>query len=488
MGSMNPLVRFVKNFVAMLLFRGGDVIYAFLVMALLARYFGPSLYGDYVFIISFVLIFNPIINFGMTSIMVRELAVRKASGDDYFGSGLAFRLMMAAIAMLIILASLPYLGLNRVQQLALLIFTLSELSWTAFAIFGEVFISFERMEIGTYLFAINRGISLTLLVGIIYFDLGFLAVFIGFGIINLLSMLVSMSIVRDNFLRPKLVWRADLFRFWFKAAWPMAISTAIMQYFLRVDVYILRIFRDPAEIAYFEAPYKIIAHTYLISAALAIAFSPTFAHLAQNRLAQFRPILEQSLKILLIIVIPLSAGAIIFGPNLMVPLLGEKFAPAEPAMRLLSWCILFAFYEPLLSAVLISIKRTGVVLVIHAVTLLVDLLLDLYLVPGYGYIGGCYANIAAYGTLFLVSLILTYYFVGGFSLIQVTGRVVPTGLLLGGGLYWSSYLASWKGLPPKISMAVGIFLVLVLYPILLILSRAITWQDLALLQESMDNQ
>lgn len=472
----------------MVLHRGGDFVYAFLSMAILARYFGPSLYGDYVFIISFVFLFNPLINFGIPPIMVRELALRKASGSDHFGSGLAFRLMMAVIAVLIISASLPFLGLNRVQQLALLIFTLSELSWTTFGIFGEVFIAYERMEICTYLFAMNRGISLIFLVGISYFDLGFLAVFIALGIINILSLMVSAVIVRDKFLRPKLVWRGDLFRFWVKSAWAIAVSTAVMQYFLRVDVYILRIFRDPAEIAYFDAPYKIISHTYFISAAIAIAFSPAFARLAETNISQFRPIMEQCLKILLIIVLPLVAGAIILGPHLMVPLLGQKFAPAEPAMALLSWCILFGFFEPLLSSVLISIKRTGVVLVIHVLALGVDVILDLYLIPRYGYLGACYSNIAAYGTVFLVSLIMTYYLVGGFSLVQVTGRVVPLGLLLAGGLYLYSYLASWQVMPPKIFMAVGIFSGLVLYPILLFLSRAITRQDLALLSEAMDNQ
>ena len=310
----NPVWQLAKNFAAMLMIRGGDMIYAFLSMAILARYFGPSLYGDYVFIISFIFIFNPLINFGIPPIMVRKSAVRKTSGHEYFGSGLAFRLMMAVLALLIILAVFPYLGLNRVQQLALLIFIVSEFSWLTFGIFGEVYIAFEKMEIGTYLFSINRGLSLITLVGITYFDLGFLAIFIALGIINLVSLIITILIVRDKFLRPQLVWRADLLRFWFKAAWAMAISTIIMQSFLRVDVYILRIFRDAAEIAYFEAPYKIISHTYFISAAIAIALSPTFARLAQVNLMHFRTIVEQCLKLLLIIALPLTAGAIILGP------------------------------------------------------------------------------------------------------------------------------------------------------------------------------
>lgn len=481
----NPLWRLAKNFVAMLLFRSGDVIYAFLSLAILARYFGPSLYGDYVFIVSIVFVFIPLINFGMHPIVVRELAVRRTEGGDYFGSGLAFRLILSAIALLILSAILPFLGMNRLQQLALMICFLSEFSLLVVRILAELLVAFERMEIETYLYSANRAVSLTLLLGISYFDLGFLAVFLTFGIINLLTLLVAFLVVRDRFLPLNLVWRWDLLRFWFKVAWPLAISMAIMEYFLRVDVYILRIFRDPAEIAYFEAPYKIIIKIYVISAAIAIALSPAFARLAEISISQFRSILEQSLKFLLIIVFPLATASIILGPHLIVPLLGQKFAPAEPAMALLSWCLFFSFFEPLLSAVLISIKKTWAVLVIHVLALLVDLGLDLLWVPEYGYLGACYANIVAYGVLFLVSLGLTYYFVGGFSLWRVTGRVAPLGLLLGGGLYLYSHLGVWLAIPSRTFIAVGISLGLVLYPLLLILARAVTRQELALLKETM---
>lgn len=76
-------------------------------MAILARYFGHNFYGDYVFIVPFVFIFNPLINFVITPVMVREMLVRKVTGSYDFGFGFASRLVMAAIAMLIILAILP---------------------------------------------------------------------------------------------------------------------------------------------------------------------------------------------------------------------------------------------------------------------------------------------------------------------------------------------------------------------------------------------
>ena len=136
-------------------------------------------------------------------------------------------------------------------------------------------------------------------------------------------------------------------------------------------------------------------------------------------------------------------------------------------MALLSWCIFLAFFEPLLSASLISINRTRVVLLIHILGLVVDVLLDLYLIPRYGYFGACYANMAAYGTIFLVSLVATYHFLGGFSLMQIAGRVLPLGLLMAGGLYFFKCLASWNVMSPEVFLSVEIFSALVLYPLLL---------------------
>jgi O-antigen/teichoic acid export membrane protein len=258
-----------------------------------------------------------------------------------------------------------------------------------------------------------------------------------------------------------------------------------MEYFFRVDIYVLRIFRDPAEIAYFEAPYKIIAKINLIGVAIGIALAPAMARLAQSALSQFKPILEQILKILLIIVIPLSVGAIFLGPHLMVPLLGEKFAPAAAAMGLLSWCVFFASFEPLMTATMVSINKVWAVLVVNLMALGVDLVLDLYLVPGYGYLGACYANICAYAGMFLVSLAMTYYFVGGFSLRRIAGRVLPSALLLGIALYFLSYLSSWNLLPPLAFKMVTFSLGLMLYAALLVWSRAITRDDLALLMQAM---
>lgn len=482
----DAIKRVGKNIVSLLSVRVFDVLYAFLVMAILARYFGPRLYGDYAFIMALVFIYLPFINFGITPLMVRELSVHPDQRDEIFGAGLTFRLLLASVAILGTAVVLSMTSLSSRLAVALVICLVSELCLLGVGIFGEVFITFERMEFETYIRLTNRVLALILMLAISHFDLGFLAVFIAFATLNGLAMTVALLMVRAKFLRPRLVWRGHLLWFWLKEALPIAISFAFLESFLRVDILILRVFRDPAEIAYFDVAYKIIYRIVMVASVLAIVLSPAMFRLGQSETDRFRGLVELSLKILLILVIPITLVAHLMGPHLMVPFFGAKFRPAELAMATLSWCLFFAFFEPFLTGVLISIKRTWLVPLTNGVILGVNLLLDLLLIPPYGYLGACYANVGAYALWFIISLVVAYYVIGGFSLTRVGGRVLPIGLAVAASVLAWHYLNPWLGSgarSPLLATAAESVVALTLYGVLLYAFKAITWQEIVALRE-----
>ncbi len=323
----DAIKRTVKNLISLMSVRVFDVIYTFLVMAILARYFGPSLYGDYAFVTALVFIFLPFINFGVTPIMVRELSIHPDRRDEIFGAGLSFRLLLALATILGTVVILPLTSLSPRLAVALVICLMSELCLLGVRICAEIFITFERMELETYLSLTNRILSLVLLVAISHFDLGFLAVFISFATLNSLALTAALLMVRGKFLTPRLVWRSHLLWFWIKEALPLAISFGLLETFLRIDIIILRIFRDPSEIAYFDIAYKIVYRIVMVASVLAIVLSPAMARLAHNEMDRFCGLVEQGLKILLIVAIPVTLIAHLLGPLLMVPFLGPNSSP-----------------------------------------------------------------------------------------------------------------------------------------------------------------
>lgn len=479
----NPIKRLFKNLFSLLSVRSFDYVYTFLVMVILTRYFGPQLYGDYIFVVSLVFIYLPFINFGIHPLMVRELATQKGEGDKIFGAGLTFRLLLATMALVVTAAVLPFLSLPRQLALALIICLTGEVCLLGVRICAEVFTAFERMHFENYLGLANRGVCLILLLLIRYLDLGFLPVFVTLASVNVITLAVGLLIVRRNFLRPRLVWRQQLLWFWLKEALPIALSFMTLESFLRVDVLVLRAFRDPAEIAFFDVAYKMIYRLIGIFSISAIVLSPVMARLAEADMGRLRALAEQSLKYLFILAIPLTVAVHILGPQLVVPLFGAKFQPAARSLSILSLCLFFAFFEPFLMGTLISIKKTWVIPISNALALGVNLVLDLILIPHYGFVGACYANLGVYAFMCVIALALSYYFLGGFSLPRVTGRVLPIGLGVAALilLYHSAPLKI--GMPPLPLATLVVMVVLTLYLVLLYVTRVLNREEFASFKE-----
>jgi O-antigen/teichoic acid export membrane protein len=480
----NPIKRLFKNLFSLLSVRSFDYAYTFLVMIILARYFGLQLYGDYIFVVSLVFIYLPFINFGIHPLMVRELAVLKKEGADLFGAGLTLRLILATLALAGTAAILPFLSMSRQLALALIICLTGEICLLGVRICAEVFTALERMHFENYLGVANRGVCLILLLLIRYLDLGFLAVFAALATVNLITLAAGLIIVRRNFLRVHLVWRRQLLWFWLKEAFPIALSFMTMESFLRVDVLMLRVFRDPAEIAFFDVSYKIIYRLISILSTVAIVLSPVMARLAETDMNRLKSLLEQCLKYLFILAIPLTAAAHILGPQLIVPLFGANFKPAELSMSILSLCLFFAFLEPFLVATLISIKKTWVVPISNGIALGINLLLDLLLIPPYGFLGACYANIGAYAFMFVLSLILSHYYLGGFSLRRVTEGVLPIGLgVVALSLLYHS-VALKINFPSFFLAFLVVLALLAVYVMLIFLTKVLNWEEFASFKEA----
>lgn len=473
----NPIKRLFKNLFSLLSVRSFDYVYTFLVMVILTRYFGPQLYGDYAFIVSLVFICIPLINFGITPLMVRELATTTGEQEDIFGAGLTFRLILAAVAIVGIMAILPFLSLPRQLALGLVICLAGEICLLGVRTCAEVFTAFEMMHFESYLGVANRAVSLILLLLIRYKDLGFLAVIASIAIINVVTLVVGLAIVRQRFLRPRLVWRGQLLWFWLKEAFPIAISFMTLESFLRVDVFVLRAFRDPAEIAFFDVAYKLIYRLICLFSILAIVLSPIMARLAEEDLSRLRGLAEQCLKYLFILAIPLTAAVHILGPQLIVPLFGVKFKPAEQSMSILSLCLFFAFFEPFLTAAMISMKKNWVIPITSGLALGTNLLLDLILIPHYGFVGACYANIGAYACSFALALALSYHYLGGFSIYRVIGRVLPIGLGVAAIIFLYHSAALKISIPSFPLACLTVMAVLTIYAVLLYLAGVLNWEE-----------
>ncbi|MEE9107824.1 MAG: polysaccharide biosynthesis C-terminal domain-containing protein, partial [Lactobacillus delbrueckii] len=120
----------------------------------------------------------------------------------------------------------------------------------------------------------------------------------------------------------------------------------------------------------------------LIAAVLTVTI-PRFALLwGRNRYKEYRKLLLQISDVLALISIPAAVGVFMLAPQIVVLLSSAKYIRAVSSLRLLCPALIFSIFSWIFtSCVLIPAKRESKVLIITIISAVVNLILNLLLMP-----------------------------------------------------------------------------------------------------------
>jgi len=181
----------------------------------------------------------------------------------------------------------------------------------------------------------------------------------------------------------------------------------------RSEVFFLERFSTDAEIAFYSVAFAAFMALAQFPAAISSVVSPAVATLygagADERI---RLGYERALRLLLLLALPLTAGALTLGPAALRLAYGDEFSEAGTVFLILAaWFPVFPLVN-MSRGVLTGVGRVKVPLVVGAVAAAVDVGLALALTPSRGAIGAAIANVGAQLAAALPLLVYTARVVG----------------------------------------------------------------------------
>src|SRR5512140_186055 len=132
MSSANQVAR---NSVYGLLALGVDKGVFMAIILVLARYLGPEDFGRWVFVITYIAVFQVIADLGIEMVVVRRVSQEPGDRDELLANALALRLLSGAACWIVAVLCTPlvadwsYIGLTFIAGSCLL-----TTSWTAYKI------------------------------------------------------------------------------------------------------------------------------------------------------------------------------------------------------------------------------------------------------------------------------------------------------------------------------------------------------------------
>ena len=393
---MNHFKRIAKNSAFQAVAYGVQSLTAFFIPIYLARLDSAAMLGQYATMITFVGLFSTIAQFGLPSLLIREIA-RKKEQPEQVGSlvnaamGLTAILSIATIGLMLgIGILLHYSGvLFRafiLTGLALGIESLADMIEASFR--GR-----EEMEWSAVVISTMEGSFLVLALIAVPFGVAIDGLMILYMISRFLSLVVSVWIYQTRFGRVHPSADIGLWVALFKGGFPFVLNNSMSSVYVRIDVVFLSYWATSAIVGLYDAANNLTMRLNILARVVNVALYPFLsAEFAKDKQSLQR-YTGTTVRFLVMLGTLIAAVLWVFGDKIVVLVYGNKFIAAIQAVKWLALILPLRFIDTSLEVALNASNRESKRAMAIFVAALTNLLLDIILIPTHQMMGAVYATV-----------------------------------------------------------------------------------------------
>jgi PST family polysaccharide transporter len=188
-------------------------------------------------------------------------------------------------------------------------------------------------------------------------------------------------------------------------SFPVAISTLLAGVYMRIDQVMLHNMASDRVLGQYAAAVKVSELLETAPSALLYSIMPVLSVAAGVQL-QFQAYQARTFRYLNVCSAGLCVGMTVGAPLIIKWLYGPKFAPAVLLLQILIWSEVSVFFGALVMNLLVARNLQKYLTVPTAAGAVVNVLLNLYLIPRYAALGAAIATVASYTIGWMVILLL----------------------------------------------------------------------------------
>lgn len=403
---MSTVKQIGRNFLWLLAGDASSKLLLFITTIWLARKLTDVGFGQLNFAQAILAYLLLVVDSGLPTYGTREIARYKIRVADYLINILLIRLILAFVLFLFSTIILHFLqiepGLKTLIRITI-IFIFPRALNTEF-----VFQGLEKMQyvsLAQFLFQLTYFI-LTILIIQDISDLIKAPIFRFLSAFFVSIILIFIFIVNH---REYNLFKKIHIRSWYNyisESLLLVVSYIAVTVYTSFDTLILGIYDRPEVVGWYNAAYKIIFMFITFAALLQNAFAPFFARETQNTSKLLRGISHFAL-ILLSLGGLISGSLIVAGKYLIPILLGPTYLNSIIILNYLSIALFFIFVDTIFLGPLLYTGLQKYYLYAQATGAIINIILNIVLIPRYSFHGAAIATIVS---IFMVFLVSAYYF------------------------------------------------------------------------------
>jgi O-antigen/teichoic acid export membrane protein len=258
----------------------------------------------------------------------------------------------------------------------------------------------------------------------------------------------------------------------------MAVSAFGISIYMYIGPTILRYVRPKEEVGLFSAGYKLISILTLIPAAVSQVVYPIFSQFAAQAPGKLQKSLQDAIRVMLEISVPLAVGTIVLAPRIMELIYPPAYAAGAIVLQVIIAGNAVGYLAWILTTFLLSIGRQSYCMLNSLTVAALVAVSSFLLIPPYGFVA--VAAIIAVTEVLLFASLATYAWRQGY---RSTSFASPLKILLASALM-GLLLQVLSFLPLLVVVVCGVLV----YGALILLLRVIGDQEREILSKILNLQ
>lgn len=375
-------------------------VLSLIVNLLIASYLGPILFGDLSFGLSLVAIIAAVGALGLDTFIIREIIQEPNKRDEILGTSLYLRLgtnaLLIPIAIGVYLISHKLSSNPSEQPLTLLVGLLALASF--FKSFNVIDAYFQSQVQSKYVVHVqNICLIITSVIKVAIITLNLPLIYIVFAyVFDGLILAIGLVIIYQKKGLNIFKWNFDKSRAisLLTKSSPLILSTVMITIYMKIDVVMLKSIGSKA-IGIYSAAQNLSEAWYFIPVAVVTSVFPALLNARKTDVARYQKRLGNLYDLMVLISIPIALFISFFASDIIHIIYRGKFDGAGIMLSIHIWSGIFVFLGAASSQYLIAEGYTRISFYRTATGAVLNILLNLWLIPKYAGVGASVATLIA---------------------------------------------------------------------------------------------
>lgn len=388
-----------------------SLVFVLALTVLASRVLGDAVFGQYTFLLAVTTLLVDLSVLGTTNFVSIIVAREPERTSEMVANILGLRIP-ASLLFVIVCLSIAFVSMPEVLLAALLI----SLDWvvrTVIHLLRGVLRARNMFRWDTQVATIER------LAVLVFGGLGllFFRNLTGFAFGYLVGRIVGMLACIRAYYRLgevlRFAFQHDQWRWIMKGGFPIGVRGMLNGVSFRIDAFVLGLLRASSEVGWYGAAFKFLEASFFIQDAIGASFQPAISRaFGKHNREMIAELYGRGLKVLLIVAGFATAVGFAYANELVILVFGHDYANASSALRILIWALPFVYGSMTSIVLLDAVGSQSRTVAFFAISVVVNLVLNLLLIPRYGFLGAAMTTIVT--EVFLAIVLIWFSFRSGY--------------------------------------------------------------------------